>query len=833
MNILAGCETFRLSNNLRAVCLRRGAGSVAVQIFIGAGSMDEGALAGSGVAHFLEHMLFQGCEGYPLRSGPETIERHGGELNAFTSLDKMVITAKVLPKNLAETLAILSAMVRAPKIPARRFAAEKEVIKRECARYRDVAFNRLSEALFALNFPGHPLGLPIIGFPENLAQLRREDLAEYHSRNYSSANCVVVAVGDVESADFAELVERYFGSWRFHPVSPTPPPEKTNVFGKERTIVFADPHESLALGRPVPPITDPDSPRLDLMWSLLAGSPNSALSSKLELERTLALILRNSFTHYRSGGYGGIAALTTPDKFSALHRELFSELRRIVGVGFSARQLRAELTQRQGDWMNRFSNLDFLAGQLGNGMLLTDRADYADVYQQKLKTTTVEEVNAVLRGCNPENLNFCAQRNRIANGSRLRGRSMRETLEIDRFSGVKLVHWDASELPMAYGSIVLPGGAVFEKPEWRGVGSLFAALALCGTRRYSEKALLDKLDTLGAVLEFRPGANTMMIDFNAPRKNLKKLAALIGEILADFQFTPEQFEREKAHIAAQLRTRDQSPDALAAYRAKQLLLGAEHPYCGLASAAEVDKLTPDKVREYFRSIWRSGQIGVALAGLSANEVVPTLAQLLGGVKLLRGALRLAADPEFATGNIHRAFPLEREQLAVVRILPGVRLDNELTNRHIQALLSVENDLFSPLFQAVREDNALAYSVGMRDFGGWRRGGFMLYAQTAPGNGSQVEKLFADECAQLAKTGVSRKNFAEAIAKVAFAQATAGENPATMVEDLALKLHYRFTPRLPGELAEEISRLDYAENRRIVRAIFTDIPEIVVRAGAVE
>ncbi len=832
MNILAGCETFRWDNGLRAVHLYRNSGSVALQILLGAGSIDEGELAGSGIAHFLEHMLFQGCEGFPGRRGPEIIEQHGGELNAYTGLDKMTLIAKVSPRRLAETLAILSSMVRTPTIPERRFAAEKQVIMRECDRGRDNASRRLSETIFALNFPGHPLGLPIIGFPANLTAVRRADLVDFHHRLYVPANCVVVAVGEVERATFTDLVEKYFGTWTYRPVAPTPPPELLPVFGKERTTVFDDPHEFMAMGAPVPPITDPRSPQLDLLWGLLAGAPNAALNVPLEMERALALGVRGSFAHFRFGGYGGVVAMTTPDKFSALRRELPAELRRIAATGFSARQLRAELTQRQGDWLSNFNNVEYLANQLGNGLLLTDRADFAAVYQERLEHTSVDEVNALLPRVLPESLNVCIQRNRKVAVAAPAAATRREKIEESRFSGMRVARWE-TELPMAYGSIVVPGGSIFEPANQRGVASLLANLWLCGTRRYSEKGLLDRLDALGAVVNFRPGANTLSIEFNAPRKNLTKLAELIGEILAAGTFTPEQFEREKEHLKAQLRSQCQSPYPLAALRAKELLLGKDHPYCGVTEIEQIERLTPDMVENFRRRIWRPAQIGVAFTGVAETAVAPTLERLLGGVKMIKTPLPIPVETAFATGRIRQSFALPREQLAVVRILPGVRLADQLQEWHLGVLNAAENNLFSPLFQSVREDNSLAYAVGMQLFGGRLQGGILLYALTASGNGDRLEKLFASECAQLAKNGLSRAKFAEAVEQFAFNSATFGEDPAGLVGNLALNLHYRHVPRLPSEQAAEIAKLDYGENRRIIRDIFTDIPEIIVRTGAIQ
>ena len=124
------------------------------------GSIHEGEHLGCGLSHIMEHMLFQGCEGYPGTRVNDLAQQWSASLNAYTSFDRTVITiggpAAVFP----EAMAMAMAMARTPEIAPAALAGELDVILRECAMYADKPTSRLFELAMATLFRRHPLRHP-------------------------------------------------------------------------------------------------------------------------------------------------------------------------------------------------------------------------------------------------------------------------------------------------------------------------------------------------------------------------------------------------------------------------------------------------------------------------------------------------------------------------------------------------------------------------------------------------------------------------------------------------------------------------------------------------
>jgi len=191
-----------LKNGLTVVtCGMPARRSVSLGIWIKTGGRYE-TRANKGVSHFLEHMLFKGSSKYSCREIKESIEGQGGSLNGFTSEEVTCYLVKVPAAKMNAGLDILSDMVMRPSLPQQDFAREKAVILEELKMYKDLPQSYVHELLDELLWPGHPLGMGIIGFEDSLASLTRDDLRRYRDRHYLPANIIVSAAGALEHSEF-------------------------------------------------------------------------------------------------------------------------------------------------------------------------------------------------------------------------------------------------------------------------------------------------------------------------------------------------------------------------------------------------------------------------------------------------------------------------------------------------------------------------------------------------------------------------------------------------------------------------------------------------------
>ena len=132
MGFLGDTVSMTLENGVRLCCLSRPGSSVEMQFHVGAGSIFEQEHLGCGLSHFLEHMSFQGCAGYPGRLVAAEVNRLGGDVNAYTSYDRTCYRMQLPREHWRSGVAMLAAMVRHPEFPEERFPGERVKTQTGC-----------------------------------------------------------------------------------------------------------------------------------------------------------------------------------------------------------------------------------------------------------------------------------------------------------------------------------------------------------------------------------------------------------------------------------------------------------------------------------------------------------------------------------------------------------------------------------------------------------------------------------------------------------------------------------------------------------------------------
>ena len=216
---LGGCQCHFTSKGLitdcRSSAKQPSARSVALGFFVRTGSRDETADV-SGVTHFLEHMVFKGT---PRRSALDVnrdFDRIGAHYNAFTSEENTVFYAAILPEYLPQAVDILADILR-PSLRTDDFDMEKNVIIEEIGMYEDQPMWSAYDSAKRVYFGEHPLGNSILGTPDSIRALTRDQMHAYFERRYVAPNITVVAAGRFDWPDFVREVESRCAGWNTGP----------------------------------------------------------------------------------------------------------------------------------------------------------------------------------------------------------------------------------------------------------------------------------------------------------------------------------------------------------------------------------------------------------------------------------------------------------------------------------------------------------------------------------------------------------------------------------------------------------------------------------------
>lgn len=234
-------STFTLDNGLEVVVIEDHRAPVVVHmVWYRIGAADESA-GHSGIAHFLEHLMFKGTDEVASGDFSAIVEAQGGNDNAFTSHDYTAYFQRVAADRLDLMMKMEADRMRDLRLTEEDVLTERDVILEERGQRTDSDPGALlSEQMSAAQFLNHSYGVPIIGWRHEIAALSRQDALDFYQANYAPNNAILVVAGDVTPDDVLELAKTHYGplvpSDRITPRDrPSEPPQLT-----ERRMVFAD-----------------------------------------------------------------------------------------------------------------------------------------------------------------------------------------------------------------------------------------------------------------------------------------------------------------------------------------------------------------------------------------------------------------------------------------------------------------------------------------------------------------------------------------------------------------------------------------------------------------
>ena len=165
----------------------------------------------SGIAHFLEHLLFKGTSRRSARQLSEAVEGLGGYLNAFTTEDHTCYYAKATADHLPELCDVLGDMYLCSRLAPIEIERERDVIREEILMYRDHPAQHAQELLSQTMWPGHPLGRPLTGTLETIATFTRPQLRAFLARHYNGQTTIATVAGRVTHERVVKLLKPILG----------------------------------------------------------------------------------------------------------------------------------------------------------------------------------------------------------------------------------------------------------------------------------------------------------------------------------------------------------------------------------------------------------------------------------------------------------------------------------------------------------------------------------------------------------------------------------------------------------------------------------------------
>ena len=288
---------FVLDNGMQVVVIEDHRAPVVVHmVWYRAGSADEPP-GQSGVAHFLEHLLFKGTDTLAPGEFSATVAQNGGTDNAFTSYDYTAYYQRVAADRLPLMMRMEADRMKNLRLSEDDIRTERDVILEE----RNMRVENNASALFreqkdAVQYLNHRYGVPVIGWKHEMEELDREDALSFYGTYYSPNNAILVVAGDVQPDEVLALAQEYYGTIPANPALPmeryrsAEPPQTAERRLTYRDARVAQPYVSRSYLAPERDSgAQQEAAALTILAEVLGGSTTSILAEKLQFDSQTAI----------------------------------------------------------------------------------------------------------------------------------------------------------------------------------------------------------------------------------------------------------------------------------------------------------------------------------------------------------------------------------------------------------------------------------------------------------------------------------------------------------------------------------------------------------------
>lgn len=318
--------------------------SSTIGIWVTTGSRNETPEV-NGVSHFIEHLLFKGTEKRTALDISKEIESVGGILNAFTGREYTCFFAKVLNKDLATAIGLLSDIFLNSKFDPVEMDKERMVVLQEIKMVEDTPDDLIHD-LFAERFwKDNPLGWSILGPSKTIKSMKRDDVLRHFKTQYRPENIFIAAAGGLSHDRVVRMLRRSFGK-----LKPSGSKEATlapKAFRGSKLVKKDLEQVHLCIGVPAPPQPSQDRYKIYLLNTILGGGMSSRLFQEVREKRGLAYSVYTYLNLCKDAGSLVAYAGTSRDSFAEVVDLILREYAKI-SKGVSAEELRNAKEQLKG-----------------------------------------------------------------------------------------------------------------------------------------------------------------------------------------------------------------------------------------------------------------------------------------------------------------------------------------------------------------------------------------------------------------------------------------------------------------------------------------------------
>lgn len=678
-----GISEYRLDNGLK-ILLKPEANAplISWQVWYKVGSRNERSGL-TGLAHYLEHIMFKGTKDFQKGEIAQAIQLKGGLFNAFTGDDYTAYYENFAPENLELAIKIEADRMKNSRLDAEEIDKERSVIISELEGGENMPQNTVYKTLKSTAYQAHPYRNPIIGWDSDLQNVNAENMREFYDRYYHPNNSVAVLAGNFDKDLALDLINKYFAN---HPreemkvLKITKEPKQTGlrkaVIQKEGLV------KMLSMGFHIPEFSHEDSAALHVIADIVFDGTSSRLYKKLVDPGKVINVSGYAEASIDPGLFRVSSNINLATDINEVEKTIDAELESIKS-GVSTEELERAKARVEASAIYERDGVYNEALQIGYFEAISSWEDYPKWVEtiNKVSNDDIKEVakkyftqsNKTVVHLLPEEPKDSLIANNSVNSSNrklreqgygaatvepLNPEKLKRLLELtkpkyskDFFKGktkldlnlknlelssnleklkAQVVYKEDHKLPIIYINAVYFAGTSKEskyetKPgQKKGLAYLTAEMLERGTLKNDKFEISNLLDIYGADISFMSRKETAEFEISTLSKNLDKVLKLFEDHIYKAKFDPSELEKLKKETIAHIRQENEYLHNITHRDMNRIIYPEDHPYYSFSpdeKIQSIESITIEDVKKFYKENYNPQNIMISIVGdISEQEI---------------------------------------------------------------------------------------------------------------------------------------------------------------------------------------------------------------------
>lgn len=709
----------------------------------------------TGATHILEHLMFKGTDKYNKANGGHIdaqLGNIGARLNATTWMDRTNYYESIPSDFLELAIDIESDRMRNLWLHKEDKESEMTVVRNEFERSENSPFSALNTEVWATAFQAHPYHHSTIGWRSDIENVPIEKLRAFYDTFYWPNNATVTIIGDFNSTNALELVNKYYGAI---PTSPNPIPQLYTIEpeqqGERRTVVSrAGQLGVVGVAHKVPEGSHVDTYPLVLLDYILSNGKTSRFYKAL-VDQGKAVNVFDFYVPLHD------PSIFTPYVFlapGATHEEveeiILSEIEKIKTDGVTEDELQRAISQITAETAYGRDGSFSIASQINEAIAMGDWTFYVNYLDnlKKVKTSDIQEVVKKyfvkehrtvgyfipkVAGGNKSEMKPASwyedqtkgyyrrddtkeSSNVIPNPTALPTAKIADNVKSSMVAGIKLLTAKTGVKDVITFTGSFAAGDVYSPESNSAIADLTGYMLDKGTEKNNKFALAEKLENLGAELSFSVGDHSLTFNGKCLTKDVDEVISLLAEQLRTPAFSQEEFDKLKLQRKGALQRMLEDTNSRAAEKADSMLFPVGHPNHGTSTLKlinDVEKVTLEEVVEFYSKYYGPKSMVFVLVGdLDNSQINKSVEKYFSGWKGGVDYATVEKANQVTTGTT-KIVEMEEKTSATLHIAQTTGIKR--TDKDYLAL-SMGNSIFgmggfsARLMSIVRDDEGLTYGI---------------------------------------------------------------------------------------------------------------------------